>query len=455
MRKKRKARWGRTAPVLFFMAILAGCAGRERPSVILITIDTLRADRLGCYGAPRTRTHAMDRIAAEGVLFSDCVTPVPSTSPSHATILSGLYPRSHGLRENGAPLGEDVPLLSEAMRREGYATVAFVSGFPLLGEFGFDRGFDRFDDRLVDGFVDRDGERRGTERIAEKTVDAFLVWLEREEGPFFAWLHFFDPHSVYAAPGPFRRMYYDGRERDPANRSLEGIEIPAYHGLAGVTDVNYPIALYEGEVSYTDHQLERLLDGLERRGLADRVLLLVTGDHGESMTEHGYYFGHSHFLYEPSLHVPLLIRWPGRLPEGAIRTEPVSLVDIPATLMDLLSLGAVFPTEGRSLAPLARGEGDTREEAVFLERPRIRSAGELRGVRSGPWKYLDDPERGEELYRLDVDPEERENLIDTEAEEAARLRRMLEEHMRGDSADEEYTVDEETRKTLRGLGYVD
>ncbi|MBM3320668.1 MAG: sulfatase [Candidatus Eisenbacteria bacterium] len=440
------------AIAVFGSPLVLSCGGDERPSLLLITIDTLRADRLGCYGAHGTRTPHLDRLAAEGTQFADCFTPVPSTAPSHATILSGLYPRNHGIRDNGAVLAESVPLLSEALRSAGYETAAFVSGFPLERRFGFARGFDHFDDRLPDGFTTSEGRVRGTERIAERTVEAFLRWLPESKGPFLAWVHLFDPHSVYSAPPPFRRMYYEGRERDPSNRSLEGIEIPAYHGLAGVTDVRYPIALYEGEVTYTDREIGRLLDGLERGRRPRSVLVVVVGDHGESLTEHGYYFGHSHFLYEPSLSVPLVFRWPGRLPAGRIVAEPVSLVDLAETLLDLLGLGAGWETDGASLVPLLEGEG-REPRGVLLERPPVPS-GLLFGLREGPWKYLLWEDGTEELYRLDRDPGETRNLAPIETERTVEFRERLLRERIDEVKPDETPLDDETREKLRALGYA-
>ncbi|MFH1681308.1 MAG: sulfatase [Candidatus Eisenbacteria bacterium] len=433
-------------------AFLLSCGGGERPSLLLVTIDTLRSDRLGCYGAPGTRTPHLDRLAAEGAQFADCFTPVPSTAPSHATILSGLYPRTHGVHDNGAVLSESVPLLSEALRSAGYTTAAFVSGFPLESRFGFARGFDHFDDRLPDGFTTAEGRVRGTERIAARTVDAFLRWLPGAKGPFLAWVHLFDPHAVYSAPGPFRRMYYEGRERDPSNRSLEGIEIPGYHMLAGVTDVRYPIALYEGEVTYTDREFGRLLFGLERGRRSGPTLIVVVGDHGESLTEHGYYFGHSHFLYEPSLSVPLLLRLPGRVPAGRIVSGPVSVADLAPTLLDLLGVPAGWEADGASLLPLLEGAGgETR--AIPLERPPA-PGGRLSGLREGPWKYLRSEDGTEELYHLGRDPGEVRNLAPVEVEKTSGFReRLLREAIEAEMPAEPL-LDEETREKLRALGYA-
>ena len=440
---------------VFTIALLmaAGCGGRSEPNLVLLTIDTLRPDRLGVYGSSETRTPVFDRLATEGTLFADCSSPVPSTSPSHASLLTGLYPKNHGLRENGALLGGEVPLLQESLRSAGYATAAFVSGFPLLGRFGFDRGFDDFDDFLSDGFTTGGGETRGTERIAEKTVDAFLRWEEKTDRPWFAWIHIFDPHSVYSAPDPFRTMYYRGDPRNPENRSLEGVDLPAYLMLRGVTDVEYPIALYGGEVTYADYQIGRLMRALRERGVLDETLFAVTADHGESLTEHDYYFGHSHLLYEPSLRVPLILRLPGKVPAGQIVSEPVSLLDLFDTFAELLGVTRPGGSDGRSVVPLIEG-GDREEAALFHERPPS-GAGPLFALRRGPWKYIRSDDGTEELYDLSADPRESRDLAPVERDRCDRMRSELLSWVDGGKRVDRPELDRETVEKLRILGYVD
>ncbi len=437
---------------LSLLLVVLSCSGDGEKNVLLITIDTMRADRLGCYGASGMRTPHMDRLARRGALFQECVSPIPETSPAHASILTGLYPKHHGMRQNGVALNQSLPVLPDILGSEGFTTAAFVAGFPLLEKFGFARGFDHYDDYLTDGFTSRDGEVQRTERIAQKVVDAFSFWLEREDGPFFAWIHLFDPHAVYAAPGPYRRMYYNGAERDPENRSLEGVSLPGYLLLGGVTDVEYPVALYEGEVSYVDHQIGRLIDLLRVRGVLARTLVILTGDHGESMNEHGYYFGHSRFLYEPSLHVPLIMHWPGRVPAGVSVDGPVSLVDLVPTILDLLEIDGAGTWDGSSLVPLLFGS--TRPSSyMFLERSLLAGGGPG-GVRKGDWKFVTTSERGEELYNLENDPGELTNLLSLERERAKELRGVLADWRRDDKPISEI-LDPRTREVLRGLGYVD
>lgn len=430
---------------------LLSCSRAERPSVLIVTIDTLRSDRLGCYGAPHMKTPGFDRIASEGVLFADCSSPIPETSPAHVSILSGLYPKNHGNRQNGTPVDSAVPLLPELFRERGYVTAGFVSGFPLAAKFGLARGFDHYDDYLVDGFTTRGGNVQGTERGGEKTVDSFLFWLRKVEDPFLAWVHLFDPHSVYAAPGPYRRMFYSGEERSPANRSMDGIDLPGYLMLSGITDVQYPVALYEGEVAYTDQQLRRLLDGLMEKGILDETLVVVVADHGESLIEHAYYFGHSHFLYQQSINVPLLLRWPGVLPRGEIVLEPASILDLSGTICEMLDIDRAIPTDGRSLLPLIHG-ASRKVEPLFLERSALAGPG-MAAVRMGEWKYVRSDERGEELYNLESDPGEESNECTADPDRAVKFRSLL-DRWRADSHAPPAVLDEETREVLRSLGYI-
>ncbi len=438
--------------VSFSLFAFFSCSRTGPPSVLVVTIDTLRSDRLACYGSPHMKTPAFDRLAAEGVMFADCTSPIPETSPAHLSILSGLYPKIHGNRQNGTALDSTIAILPEVFQEAGYFTAGFVSGFPLASKFGFSRGFDHYDDYLVDGFTTQGGKVQGTERGGEKTVDSFLFWLRKMDDPFLAWVHLFDPHATYAAPGPYRRMYYSGDERDAANRWMEGIELPAYLMLDGVTDVQYPIALYEGEVTYVDHQLDRILGGLGDKGILDETLVVVVADHGESLTEHSYFFGHSHFLYQPSVKVPLFFRWPGNLPAGRVVLEPASIIDLAGTICEMLGLSPAMPANGRSLLPLIHGAA-RKTEPLFVERSTL-AGPEMGAVRLGVWKYVRSSERGEELYHLESDPGEGRNLAASNREQVAKLRAMLDQWSADDEAPTAI-LDEDTREVLRSLGYID
>jgi hypothetical protein len=265
-------------------------------NVLFVTIDTLRADRLPAYGGKNLETPAIDALAARGVLFERCVTATPLTLPSHTTIFSGTLPVHHGVRDNGAfTVPAELPLLAELFHAREYSTAAFVSAFVLDSRWklnrGFDVYFDQFDTRQQNLLSIGD-----IERPAGDTVDAALDWLKRRDPakPFFLWIHLFDPHAPYSPPPPFSEEYKDRP--------------------------------YLGEIAYVDSELGRLLRSIESDGLGDRTAIVLAGDHGESLGEHGEN-GHGFFLYEPSLHVPLMLVPPQR-GRAARRRELVSLVDV-------------------------------------------------------------------------------------------------------------------------------
>ena len=251
---------------------LATALDPERPSLLLVSIDTLRADHVGVYGAVDARTPVIDRLAAEGTRFTTAIASAPLTLPSHASILTGLYPPHHGVRYNGiSRLLPSFDTLTERLRDAGYATGAVVGSAVLAGKYGLDQGFDHYDD---------DTRSRGdpAERPASEVTDGALAWLEHAERPFFLWVHYYDPHERYAPPAPFADRF--------AGRP------------------------YDGEVAYVDAELGRLFDSLAARGELDEALIVVTSDHGESLGEHAE-LTHSYSLYDAVLAVPLVFRGPG------------------------------------------------------------------------------------------------------------------------------------------------
>ena len=261
-----------------------GCTGDGRPSVLLITIDTLRADRLGCYGCREAQTPNMDRLAAEGVMFEQVGAQVPVTLPSHATILTGLPPASHGVHDNSTfSLADTVTTLAEVFRKAGYRTGAVVGAYVLARQFGLGQGFEDYDD----SFDDTQGsgsEAESVERRAAEVARRGIDWLEQHRRtPFFLWLHFFDPHMPYDPPPPLGRDDY--------------------------------ASPYDGEVSYVDRELGRVFRWLQEVGLEQSTLVVLTSDHGEGLGSHDEET-HGVFLYESTLRVPLILRWPGRLSAG-------------------------------------------------------------------------------------------------------------------------------------------
>jgi len=359
----------------------AGC------NVLLITLDTTRADRFGCYGNTELRTPNVDRLAHEGVLFARAVAPAPATLPSHASILTGLYPYHHGARANSSfRLQEDKRTLAEILLEQGYETAAFVSAFVLDARFGLNQGFVFFDDDLGE----RDLRRPFVipQRGGGETTDRALAWLrERTDRRFFLWVHYFDPHYPYEPPSPYAERY------------------------------RYP---YDGEVAYTDSLVGRLLDELDTLGLAERTLVILAGDHGEGLGQHDEPT-HSVLIYDSTLRVPLILRCGQRLGGGVVVERPVSLVDIVPTVLTLLGVKAAVAMDGRDLT---QPVPDRR--AIFSEAMQAVVdygwAG-LLGVVEGPYKLIHGPKP--ELYDIAKDPLEKKNLYERHPEIAARLMQRL------------------------------
>lgn len=340
----------------------------SHPNLLLVTLDTARYDR---FGQGRVDTEAFDRIATAGVRYERAYAEIPVTGPSHLTILSGVPPWEHGVLLNGRRLPPERALLAERLHDEGYTTGAFVSAYVLEGELGYARGFDVYDDdfRFVTGLGHstvgallellirhRDGDAYLLERRGDLTVDKALVWLAARDRdrPFFLWVHLFDPHGAYVPPPPFDERFYDGDDpRDPANRSMRAItDLPPYlaPSLVGITDAAWVTAQYDGEIAFTDQQLGRLLDALDRDGTAANTLVVAVGDHGEGLGEEGEWFAHGDHLYEHDLHVPLAIRLPTATDAGTVVDEPVALSGLSGELLARLGLGGAAFEPGRARA---------------------------------------------------------------------------------------------------------
>jgi len=358
-------------------------AGRN---VLLVTLDTTRADRLGCYGARGAETTTLDRIAAEGIRFTQAAAAAPETLPSHATLLTGLYPPGHGVRMNSEfRLGRGPRTLAELFRSKRYETAAFVSAFVLDARYGLGRGFDLYDDSVsapLDG-----GFPSGTvERPAAAVTDSVLAWLSRRSAakPFFTWVHYFDAHAPYLPPEPWATRF-SGR-------------------------------LYEGEIAYVDSQLARLVEALRERGLLEKTLIVVAADHGESLGEHAERT-HGLFVYDATMRVPLLVRLPGMPTRGTVDGRQVSLVDVLPTLAALCGLDDRAPRDGVSLL------GPVPEDrTVYLESlaPFLDFGwAPLSAVRSVDAKYIRAPRP--EMYDLAADPSEAHDLARAPGSAARRM----------------------------------
>jgi arylsulfatase A-like enzyme/Tfp pilus assembly protein PilF len=443
---------GRLSCALAWAALIAGCGGGEsldalvsrdtmasersalharlvpspHASVLLITIDTCRSDRLGCYGNPRIFTPHLDALARRGVLFAQAVCQAPTTLPSHCSILTGLYPTGHGVRDNGRfRLGDDAVTLAEVLRDAGYATGAFVGAFPVAAQFGLAQGFDVYSDELP-RFSFR-GQGAIQERPASAVTDAALRWIGAlDGGPFFAWVHYFDPHWPYDPPP-----------------------------VAVARRAETP---YDGEIAVVDAQIGRLLDGLEDAGLAERSIVVAMSDHGEGLGEHSEY-SHSVLVYDGTLRIPLVVGPASRAagPGGPplVVASQARSVDVMPTMLDLVAVAAPSGLDGVSLravpgasVPLAAALSYTETFTPwygFQWSP-------LRGLRTDRWKFIEAPQS--ELYDLEADPRESANLLERHPRRGAAWTRALGEVAVERARSTEADMDAETAEKLRALGYV-
>ena len=388
-------------------------------NLLLVTIDTLRADALGSYGGPAT-TPNLDRLAAVGARFEFAHAHAVVTLPSHASILTGVYPFEHGIHDNaGYRLPEDSLTLAAMLRAEGFATGAFVGAFPLDSRFGLDNGFDLYDDRF--GYAEGPSDFTIAERPAEEVVAAARAWIESRPDRWFAWVHLFDPHAVYSPPPPF--------------------------------DARYAASPYHGEVAYTDHALGPLL---ELAGASEErpTIVVVTADHGEALGEHGERT-HGLFAYESTLRVPLILAQVGRSSapeEGVVSAEPARHVDVVPSILDALSLPAPPALPGRSLLDPASADIEPLSYFEALSASLDRGWAPLRGVLSGRDKYVDLPLP--ELYDLQADPAESSNLVTDRAGRARALDALLADLPASDPLDRRIAETAEVVERLRSLGYV-
>jgi arylsulfatase A-like enzyme/Flp pilus assembly protein TadD len=392
------------------------------PNLVLVTIDTLRADRVGCYGHAAAATPALDGLAREGVLVEDAVVQVPQTRPSHASIFTGRYPFEHGLRDNySPPLDARTPTLAALLQERGYQTAAFIGAYPVSRASGLDRGFATFDDPF--GADSRASVRDvRVERPADAVVDRALHWLDAPRTrPFFAWVHLFDPHAPYEPPAPYRRRF----ARRP----------------------------YDGEVAFADAQVGRLLAWLDRARLRESTLVVVTSDHGEGLGDHGE-DEHLLLVYDTTLRVPLLLAWPGRLPAGARVRGQFRSIDLMPTVLELLGQPAP-PVTGVSRADALRTGGRIPDNESYAESLYGRlhfGWAALRSLRGEGWKLIDAPRP--ELYRIAEDPGEEGNLIDRRANVAEAMRARLRHYDAADPDPSAADVDDGAAERLAALGYL-
>jgi len=400
--------------------------GREF-NYILITVDTLRADRIHCYGFPHIETPTMDLFASRGVLFEKCIAQTPLTLPSHTSLLTGTHPFFHGVRDNGGFLvPQELITLAEVFKEKNYKTSAFVAAYVLDSKWGLNQGFDSYFDQFdlskYKSISLGNVQRRGDEVIGEA-----LRWLAQHKNErYFTWIHLYDPHTPYEPPSPFKEKY--------------------------------PDRPYVGEIAYTDSQLGRLWGYLEENNLVDNTILIFASDHGESLGEHRE-STHGFFIYQEGVHVPLIFVTPFEGLHGIRRNQVVSLVDVMPTVLEMDGVAMPPQVQGKSLLPLFFDEEENGASFAYAETyyPRLHYGwSELKSIQEDRFKLIMATEL--ELYDLISDPDEKTDLSSSRPEETRRLLRMAEQYIEESSQgahDLDYRhIDEEARQKLAALGYI-
>jgi arylsulfatase A-like enzyme/Tfp pilus assembly protein PilF len=425
---KKKIGW--IIPVLLLLGggllfLLRG-GGKAAPwNVLFITLDTTRADHLGAYGYPTARTPNLDRLAAAGVVFENACASVPLTLPSHASLFTGRYPIATNVRNNGnyfLPAGETT--LAEVLGERGYDTRAVVSAFVLLSKFGVNQGFALYDDSLDTHEMIRNYR---SEVPAAMVFEKFSAWLDESDGrPFLYWLHFYDPHTPYRPPQEYAKLFPAG-----------------------------PMGQYDGEIAYTDAWVGRVISSLRERGLLERTMVIVAGDHGEAFGEHAEQ-GHGIFCYEETLRVPLIVHAPGRFKPGRVAAR-VGLVDVMPTVLE--ALGAAVPPaiQGASFLPALKGRSGEEERAYYFESLyglEEMNWAPLTGLLHRGYKYVSLPDA--ELYDLVADRRETQNLFLRKNIFARDMDRRLAAFVAGHSrkGDARRALSAGDKEQLQALGYI-
>ncbi len=402
--------------------------GAEGFNLLVITLDTTRADRLGAYGCAEAKTANLDRLAREGIKFENCYAPTPLTFPSHCTIFTGEYPLAHRCRNNASFfLDKNRVTLAEVMKENGFYTYAAIASFVLLSKFGLNQGFDLYDDSLR---IDEIVNELGSEITADQVYSKFNKWFKQrdKEKPFLAWVHFFDPHYPYAPPEEYRNKFSD--------------------------DFWGP---YDGEVAYMDHYVGKIIAELESAGILKNTMILAVGDHGEDLGEHDEH-GHGIFCYEEVLKVPLIFFSPKLFSPGTIVKSRVNLIDIMPTVLDLYGIKVHAGVQGESLLDLMTGKEYRAQRAFYFESLYGQleyNWAPLTGIIDDKYKFISLPEP--ELYNLEADSGERENLVLKKNRLARemdnKLLKLITEYSRSE-IDSRRELTGEDKRHLRSLGYV-
>lgn len=465
---------------------MVACSAERVPkqsNILLLTIDTLRADHLSSYGYARETSPVLDRLAAEGVRFDQPAVQWPKTGPSFASIMTSTYPKNNGIvRKVGIPVPDDFQMLAEKLRAEGYQTLAVVANGAVGTDFNFDQGFDRY----VESW-NEEPPAPGVDTTGAIAVTALAKGLLDEispDRPFFLWVHYLDPHFPYAPPGEYRDLFQNDEHFEPNRTMRVDLESPKRDTfgigrdqvLDGHDDLSFYVARYDAEIRHADAQVGEFLAAAEGRGLLADTLTIVSSDHGESLAEHEYYFDHGRYGFQTCLRVPLIFHYPGVL-SPAVDPDPAELIDLAPTLLEFagVDLAGGSWMQGDSLRPRLEGKRleASRPAYAFSEAGYGRHDMWQRIIRDRRYKFADSREGNAQrhmsgavgkqyaLYDLENDPGETENLVESMPEMATALLDILTrwyeapfdaiEGSGGDVGE----MEDATREQLKALGYLD
>jgi len=394
------------------IVIIAGCIDSDAPNspatttdgpsanyvcqdcnLLLITLDTVRADHLGLYGYGQNTTPFLDKKSQDGVVFNTAITVISQTGPSHMSIFTGLYPKTHGLLDNNWIANQSLLLLPEILKEHGYTNAGFPSCFVVDDNRGFNQGFDYFD-------TDYGDPKYRSRRDANYVYASFSKWLDNNTaGKYFAWVHFYDVHRDYSAPEEFNNRFESRVVSKP-----------------GSDDV-WDVRGYDGEIAYVDYYVGKIFDDLAAHNQLNKTIVVLVSDHGEGLGDHDY-LEHSQRIWDEQLKVPLIILFPNKTFSGKRIKTPVQTIDIAPTIVDALGLSGIYSFQGRTLMPAVVGAGFP-EEYTYSERFHDRNElyninrTQMICIRGFGWKYIYNAPGTDELYDLSVDPDEKDNLIDS------------------------------------------
>jgi arylsulfatase A-like enzyme len=446
----------------------------KKPNLVLVTIDTLRADHLHAYGYERKTSPNLDRLAAEGVLFENAFTVSPRTTQSVASIITGRYPQTIGVRALWGRLKPNEGTLAEVLKQNGYYTGGVFSN-PIIAKSNIDHGFDFF-------FIPIKIDMTKAVKV-NKTL--FSLLQRKLNRPVFIWIHYWDPHESYNPPKEYKDLFNPGywgafKQKFNFYWNLDNEKIKKHelykprvvfnHTPLPQKDIKQISALYDGEIAYTDMAVGELLEGLKERGFMKNTLVVVTSDHGESLGEHQFFFDHGDFVYDATVRVPLIFHWSGIIPPGRRVSRSVRTIDIFPTILSLMGIPDTFgKREGKDLTPMLLGKKDLGDLPVYIEsgeclflkfnsRRYIKGVkGKIRGLREGNWKLILTPTKSEpifELYNLDTDPSETQDLAAKEPKRVQEMFQRLKEWFKKGNKKIIREKNKEIKKSLRSVGYL-